>query len=385
MKQEIDYGMLWDKVYEGLDFMMEHFNYVPPGNRLPRTISTGATGGKQHRVDRRDTIMSYYKAALYEDCRLNAYPDFDALKQRHSLPQDYKPTPDYLLIDLDRKSFENDEQLENALQTTLNNINKNIWSEPSAKENTTIVWSGNGYHVHVSLRWCMALEEMPEFANFKDQDLATRFLRWAEQTLTEGMADQHHNPSIKSCLFRVPGTINTKARDAGLDPIVKVVKVGTWVYCGGTFSPKVNNDFLMKFHSLLVQELIDAKVEKLERRQRLSTGLLKNNISSIDWIDRLLQIGVDDNRKNLIFWVLAPYLITVRGLDYDKAYAILETWLDKCNEVKRLEPDRTTFRYRLRYCLDTVEDQERKPIKFDTFKEYYPDIYKKIKLREMEY
>lgn len=387
MKQ-VDYGMLWKQTYDGLDLMMEHFRHIH-GYRLPRTISTGATNGRQYSIDRRDRIMDYFKAAMYEDCRINAYLDFDTIKQKSfyytSMPQDYKPRPDYLLIDLDRKSFETDEQLESALQTTLANIDKNIQGYPSAKDNTTVIWSGNGYHIHILLDWEMALEDMLEFANFKSQDLATTFLRWAERELTEGKADQHHNPSIKSCLFRVPGTINSKAKNAGLDPIVKTVQMGTWVY--GLISPQpavgeVKNDFLMKFHSHLVQEVIEEKVEKLKRRQQLSAGLLKNNVSSIGWIDRLLQIGVEDNRKNLLFWVLTPYLITVRGLDYDQAYNILETWLDKCNEVKRLEPDRITFRYRLRYCLDTAESQERKPIKFGTFKEYYPDIYKRIKLND---
>ena len=113
----------------------------------------------------------------------------------------------------------------------------------------------------------------------------------------------------------------------------------------------------------------------------ISLGLLKEgNNNSLDWIDKLLQIPVQDNRKDLLFWVLAPYLITVKGLDYDKAYSVLEQWLDKCNDVKRLEPDRTSFRYRIRYCLDIAENQERKPIKFDTFKEYYPDVYKSWKL-----
>jgi hypothetical protein len=382
-----DYKELWNQTYNGLDLMMEHFRHIH-GYRLPRTISTGATSGRQYSVDRRDRIMEFYRAARYEDCRINAYLDFDALKQKQCLPQDYKPTPDYLLIDLDRKSFETDEQLENALQTTLKNIDKNIQGYPSAKDNTTVIWSGNGYHVHVPLEWRSALEDMPEFVNFKDdQDLTTRFLRWVERELTEGMADQHHNPSIKSCLLRVPGTINSKAKAAGKDPFVRVTQVSKWAFVGKHASPddigmpQVKNEFLMKFHSMLVQEVIDEKMKKLERRKMISLGLLKEgNNNSLDWIDKLLQIPVQDNRKDLLFWVLAPYLITVKGLDYDKAYSVLEQWLDKCNDVKRLEPDWTSFRYRIRYCLDIAENQERKPIKFDTFKEYYPDVYKSLKL-----
>jgi hypothetical protein len=75
---------------------------------------------------------------------------------------------------------------------------------------------------------------------------------------------------------------------------------------------------------------------------------------------------------------LALYLITVKGLDHNKAYDMIETLLDKCEDVRRLEPGWTAFRYRLRYCLDTAEDQDRRPIRYDTFKEYYPEIYEKL-------
>jgi hypothetical protein len=77
---------------------------------------------------------------------------------------------------------------------------------------------------------------------------------------------------------------------------------------------------------------------------------------------------------------LAPYLITDGGLDYDKAYSILEAWLDKCNEVRQLEPDRTSLLYRIKYCLDAAENHDRKPIRFEIFKEYYANVYKSLKL-----
>jgi hypothetical protein len=65
---------------------------------------------------------------------------------------------------------------------------------------------------------------MPEFAAFKDdKDLPDKFLRWAEDVLSNDKADKDHNPSIKSALFRIPGTLNTKAKAAGKDPKVRIV------------------------------------------------------------------------------------------------------------------------------------------------------------------
>jgi hypothetical protein len=85
MTVDFDYNSLWKQTYDGLDLIMEHFRHIH-GYRLPRTISTGATNCRQHSVDSKDTIMTYYKAAMYEDCRINAYLDFDAIKQRKKSP-----------------------------------------------------------------------------------------------------------------------------------------------------------------------------------------------------------------------------------------------------------------------------------------------------------
>ena len=100
--------------------------------------------------------------------------------------------------------------------------------------------------------------------------------------------------------------------------------------------------------------------------------------SDIWWIDRLLSIGVEDHRKDLLYWVLASYLITVRKIDYDKPTHILDGWLDRCNDVRRLEPGSTYFRHRIRYCLDTAESKERLPIRFETFQEYYPEVCERL-------
>jgi hypothetical protein len=399
LTQSIDYKLIHKDAWDGLDLMMEHFRYVN-GNRLPRTIQTGAGGkGTQYSVDSRERIMTYYKAALYEDCRINAYPDFETMKQQSLIPKDYKPMPDYVLIDLDRKSFDSDEAFESALKKTiLANVEKNIISNngnnKSSADDVTVVWTGNGCHVHIPLYWESALENMVEFENFKEQDLATRFIRWAERELSSGLADKHHNPSIKSCLFRVPGTVNNKAKERGRDPIVRFNQVSNWVLVGKQHSaspeddmsrPRVKPEFLMKFHSMLVQELIDEKVEKMKRRSNLSSGtLVKNNSALVSnkwafWIEPILKHGWQDHRKDLLYWVLAPYLVTVKGMEYDRAYDLLRVWLQMCDDIRRLEPGWSYFEYRVRYCLDAAKDEKRWPITFESFKEYYSDLYEKLK------
>jgi Primase X len=377
------------EVWDGIDFIMELFE-VP---KFPRTIATGATSRGQRTVYSRDEAMMYFEAALYEDCYINAYLNYEKIAEENkgltAPPPLPKPVPNHIIIDLDRSAFNSDQEFEAGLNTTLQNIKANFIG--NIAEHPVTIWSGNGCHVHIPLPGFQTpLEDMPEFAAFKDdKDLPNKFLRWAEYTLSNGKADQHHNPSIKSALFRVPGTYNTKAKAAGKDPRVRIMQGMEYVLHKITDeqslpdllynqkASKPTTKFLNDFLGYLIQERIDEKVEKLQRR-KYSLIHVGNSNNSIGWIDKLLQTGVGDERKNLIYWVLAPYLITVRNIEYDKAYHIIEAWLEKCDQVRSLEPGWTEFRYRIRYCLDTAESQERKPIRFDTFKEYYPEVYKKL-------
>lgn len=379
------------EVMDGIDFIMELFE-VP---RFPRTIATGATSRRQYTVNSREETLTYFEAALYEDCYMNAYLNHELMAEENwrTIPIP-KPVPNHIIIDLDRASFNSDEELEAALKTTLQNINNKENFTGITAEHSVIIWSGNGYHVHVPLPGFQTpLEDMPQFAAFKDDpDLPNKFLQWAEDTLSNNKADSKHNPAIRSALFRLPGTLNTKARNRGRDPRVRIVQGMEYVMAKIAAEQSLPNilqkerasrpttKFLNDFLGHLIQELIDDKVEKLQRRRYSLIHIGGSGNNQIPWIDQLLQTGVEDGRKNLIYWVLAPYLITVKNLDYDKAYHIMEAWLEKCDQVNSLEPGWDSFRYRMKYCLDTAEDQERRPIRFETFKEYYQDVYKMLKL-----
>jgi hypothetical protein len=108
-----------------------------------------------------------------------------------------------------------------------------------------------------------------------------------------------------------------------------------------------------------------------------------NIVGTIPLIEKILQIGVEDQRKDLLFWVLTPYLITIRRLSHEQAFEILNNWLTKCNEVRRLEPGMSDFHRRIdhsiNHCTDKLEAQEPWwPISLATFQEYYPKIHEML-------
>jgi len=341
---------------------------------------------------------------LYEDCYINAYPNWDWLIENNGLPPTFRPPANYLMIDIDRAHFTNDEQqFQQAVSDTLANIKTSITGITG--EYPIYIDSGNGYHIHVPMPGITtSLENMPEFEAFWQQnlDLDNRFLRFLERTLSNGKSDQRHNLSVNSCMFRIPGTINSKARDRGRkDPYVTVIEgykyvnkligqeMGLPKFARERKGSRPTTKLLNDFYAYLIQQQVDDRIEESDRRRRrILQGSQPNSANNngnnmIEWIEKILQVGVEDQRKDLLFWVLAPYLITVRGLDCDKAYTLLEQWLYKCEDVRRLYPDRSNFRVRIKHCLEYCIDaldslQPRYPVTFKTFKEYYPDLYREL-------
>jgi hypothetical protein len=200
-------------------------------------------------------------------------------------------------------------------------------------------------------------------------------------------------------MFRVPGTLNTKARDLGRkDPYVRIVEGHEHLAAleeiiegrkdRDNIYSRPTDKLLNDFYLYLMHKKVESRVEDFARTERRllkslsSVGIVGRDISDnsevIPWIDKLLRTAVADNRKNLLFWVLGPYLTTIKKFDYDKAYKILERWLEQCDSLNRLEPDWRTFEYRVDYCLRRSEEKERKPIRLQTFMELYPELYKSL-------
>lgn len=380
------------EVRDGLDFVMQMFD----APQFPRTILTG-TARRPYIVNSRDEAMMHFEAALYEDCYMNAFLHYDAMTRSGGLtPTSIPkiPVPNHLMIDLDRAPFNSDAELEQALADTLQNIKASITGISS--EYPIVIASGSGgYHLHVPLPGLQTpLQEMPEFETFRDhQDLNNKFLQFAERRLTNNKADHRHNPSMNSCLFRIPGTINTKARAADVkDPMVRIVKGYKWVFHRITEQkslPSVSTEalasrpttkFLNDFYAYLVQQQINDNSSKSDRRLRSLVYVSKdahigNNNSSIWWIDKLLQTAVEDGRKDLLFWVLAPYLITIRKMDPAKACSIMERWLERCDDIRRLEPGWSYFRNRIRCCIEAAQSKQRKPDRLEKLQEYHPELY----------
>ena len=330
-----------EKVKEGIDFLLSHFE---GRQRLfPRKMSTLASNGKQFTVCNKEQILNACIKSNFKDCRLNAYP---------VLEDGVLQAPNIIFIDLDLQN--NLKELNKRLDKTLKIIKQKLNGfEP------TVLWSGNGYHIYIVLdiRPLELIKELRELSN----EPSEQFLRFAESTFTNNKKDSQHNPSFQSCLLRIPGTINFKNGSQ-----VKIIQ-----RCDENKNPSINNQILREFRLYLADIDIRKRIAETNKtRKNGSVKVLYHSTIQYPWIEKLLETPIEDGRKYTLWKILCPYLVNVKKLEYEQSYEILKTWLEKCNNLRKLDfnPDRE-IKTKLRYV------KHYNPISIKTLKNDNKNLY----------
>lgn len=264
-------------ISDNVDFILSHFQ----GPIFPRKIMTKRLG-YQKEVFSKQEVLNYFESSDYEDCRINAYPSFT---NYHGIN---RVAPSFVMIDIDLRDFDNSrEKLDNGLNKILKKISTAMYGYP------TLLWTGNGYHIYQPMEGFI-LEEEERFARFADsvgKDLTSKFMQFAEEFLTNKKGDPQHNPSVYSCLVRIPGTINSKCGQ-------EVTIAQRW----DGQRPAIQYLLRNFIRWLIVEKIEESKYTKQARAQSINTA-------KIWWIEKLLQTPIDDYRKFAIWRILSPLLI----------------------------------------------------------------------------
>ena len=97
----------------------------------------------------------------------------------------------------------------------------------------------------------------------------------------------------------------------------------------------------------------------------------------IAWIDRLMQIPLEDYRKNAVSLILAPYLINIRKISPDQSNQSLIEWLERCNAVRRLD---FRPRQRVKDSIKTAMKVKIPPLRLKTLRSRNPELHRMIVL-----
>jgi hypothetical protein len=305
--------------------------------------------GYQLEVFDKQPVLNYFKSSNYADCRINAYPSYT---NYHGIN---RVAPTFIMIDLDLKDFDySKEKIGRALQNTSKKIKQVIGGYP------TVLWTGNGYHIYQPMKGFI-LEEEEVFAKFtidcnnNNKDLTSRFMQFAEEFFTDKKKDAQHNPTVKSCLLRIPYTLNSKCKGEEMRS-GQVTIIQKW---DGNRPPI--NYLLRDFRRYLINERInEVQRQKQSKNHSLDRSRSSNNI--VPWIEKLIQTPIEDHRKFAVWRILAPYLINIKKLSYNEAFSIIKDWLNKCGTLRTLDfiPD-----YLIKYNLNNAKRIGYLPISID--------------------
>jgi hypothetical protein len=301
--------------------------------------------GYQKEVLDKQSVLKHFRSSNYEDCRVNAYPSFTNFHGINRTP------PSFIIIDLDLKDFGySKDKVDWVLNKALKRIKDIVDGYP------TVLWTGNGYHIYQPVEG-FVLEEIDIFAEFvapNEKDLTSKFMEFSEDFLTSRRGDPQHNPTVNSCLIRIPGTINSKCNEE-----VKVIQ--KW---DGNKPPI--NYLLRDFRRWLINEKVEKqKLSSKERGRRKRDGPSASRNTTIPWIEKLLQIPVDDYRKFAIWRILAPYLINIKGTSTENAFTMIKDWLNKCNSLRQIDFNPN---YVVKYNINSAKKGGYLPISLDKLK-----------------
>jgi hypothetical protein len=179
-------------------------------------------------------------------------------------------------------------------------------------------------------------------------------MEFSEDFLTNKRGDPQHNPTVNSCLVRVPGTINSKCKEE-----VKVIQ--KW---DGNKPPI--NYLLRDFRRWLINEKMEQqKLSLRERRRKVGPDISDRKDKTIQWIENLIQTPIDDHRKFAIWRILAPYFINIKHYSVDEAFNIIRDWLDKCRALRQLDFNPN---YIVKYNINNAKKAGYLPISLDKLK-----------------
>jgi hypothetical protein len=169
-------------------------------------------------------------------------------------------------------------------------------------------------------------------------------------------------------MLRVPGSLNSKCKEAGIDPEVKIIQ--RW------------NGYRADYRLLLGSFYADLVGKNRELSKRFQSQN-NNNTNGLPepYIEKLLQTPITDYRKHARDLILVPYLVLRRRItNPEQICDIVMQWADRCAELRRLDPSRREFEHEVRTRVREVKHDRISHMSLERLKEKNPNLYKTIQV-----
>jgi hypothetical protein len=284
---------------------------------FPRTISTEKSKGRQIKVTSLEDVITHFEESNWMDCRISLFGDTEI----------NKIIPNAIFIDLDDKD---------ALEIVKIRIYELIKGIP------LIIFTGNGYAIiqPIKIKSMIGLKK----ESMTGYELATKFLKYSKYYLTNGKADPQNNPSLKSCLIRVPHTINSKNRKT-------VEFIQSWDENRAT----VKNIPFKKY------------LKSISKNKNIKNYSGKINLEKFQWCEKLLKVSMCDHR-NFVLFDICRFLINLKKISKNETMTVIIKWLNS-SKYPRSKIERE---------VKQAQRDGKLPRKLETIQNTNPKIYQEI-------
>jgi hypothetical protein len=112
-------------------------------------------------------------------------------------------------------------------------------------------------------------------------------MQFAEEFFTNKKHDPQHSPTVKSCLLRIPYTLNSKCKGEEMRS-GQVITIQKW----NGHRPSINY-LLRDFRRYLINE----RIKEVQRQKQSKNHSIYRNRSSnnvIPWVEKLMQTPIED-------------------------------------------------------------------------------------------
>jgi len=326
---------------DGLEYLLTHFSSPDspePEPSYPRPVSTVLTETKQRDVYSLDVVKTYFEAADWIDAKIGAYPKYDLLAQKGKIPWGYVPTNWVLFID----------QEHGDIKTTLHNI-KMLLNGGTP----TVLWSGHGYHIYMPLR--VTTKDI-----LVNRELAIQYMRFMERKVSGQQCDKGHYPSFNSCMLRIPGSYNHGCILEGVDSEVKLLQ--KWDGFRISPSQRMLDEFIAAQNRLKLKQLHRER-EEIELIKKYGSKEAANAALKDPLTEFLIfhSSGIADGRKNILYYIIARYLVKVKGVDRATAEGIMADWCRRCQALSKIRCTSQYLRYHIRHCVSDAIYKHENP------------------------
>jgi Primase X len=130
----------------------------------------------------------------------------------------------------------------------------------------------------------------------------------------------------------------------------------------------IPKDLLVEFQTYLIDKKLKAGIRQQKNTNKsYSDG---EDCKTIPYIERLLNITLEDYRKAVISLIIAPYFINVQKLTDADSFSRIKEWVLKCNLAKELEPSLNYFDDLINRAIQRAKETGIKPLKFEDTLQY---------------